>query len=183
MRTSNSSGNLLAVELSLRRKQEFWETPRNIAILVGVTAAIAAAIGYWLGRASAPPPPIARPVGIGTYDPVTSSQFMDAVQTAGILVIAAMLVYVVVRLDRTLTGVAEKLQTALGTQHALQEGVERVWKRVEQIEQQSGGGALGDAIARAWERILKIEARLDAIEKGLPPPPGARPTDPPFGSI
>ena len=54
---------LLAVKLSLKRKQEFWETPRNLAILVGVTAAIAAAIGFWLGRESAgPPAPIARPV-------------------------------------------------------------------------------------------------------------------------
>ena len=44
---------LLAADVKLRRKQEFWETPRNIAILVGVTAAIAAAIGFWF-RGSAP---------------------------------------------------------------------------------------------------------------------------------
>ena len=63
MKKNSLDSELLAVELSLKRKQEFWETPRNIAILVGVTALIAGAIGFWLGRESATPPaPTARPV-------------------------------------------------------------------------------------------------------------------------
>jgi hypothetical protein len=31
------------------RKQTTWETPRNVAILAGAVAAIAAAAGGWLG--------------------------------------------------------------------------------------------------------------------------------------
>jgi hypothetical protein len=42
-------------DLHLRRKQGFWETPRNIAILVGATAALAGAVGFKIG--SIPPPP------------------------------------------------------------------------------------------------------------------------------
>jgi hypothetical protein len=52
--------DLLMADLNLRRKQGFWETPRNIAILVGTVAAIVAAAaglaGYKIG--STPPPSI-----------------------------------------------------------------------------------------------------------------------------
>jgi hypothetical protein len=48
---------LLMADLSLRTKQTTWETPRNIAIMLGAWAAIMAAIfgvlGYKIG--SAPP--------------------------------------------------------------------------------------------------------------------------------
>jgi hypothetical protein len=51
---------LLMADLNLRRKQDMWETPRNIAILAGTIAAIVAAlagsVGYKIG--STPPPPI-----------------------------------------------------------------------------------------------------------------------------
>lgn len=43
-------------DLDLRRKQSFWETPRNIAILLGATAALFGALGYKFG--STPPAPI-----------------------------------------------------------------------------------------------------------------------------
>jgi hypothetical protein len=47
---------LLMADLNLRRKQDIWEHPRNIALLVGATAAIAGALGYKFGREPAPPP-------------------------------------------------------------------------------------------------------------------------------
>jgi len=179
---------LLAVDLSLKRKQEFWETPRNIAILVGVTAAIAVAIGFWLGRESAGPPgPVSRPVATLGLGEVRGDEFVDAVQTAGIVVIAAMLVYVVVRLDRTLTSAAEKIQRALGDQNQLLQNVRRVWERIDLIEaknndpQQNDRAVLGEWVGRAWQHIEKLEARLEAVEKGKPPPAGSRPTDPPSG--
>lgn len=47
-------------DLSLRRKQDFWETPRNIAILIGATAAIFSALaglaGYKFAQTSQQPP-------------------------------------------------------------------------------------------------------------------------------
>src|SRR5580704_910553 len=41
---------LLMVDLDLRRKQSFWETPRNIALLLAATAAIAGAVGFKIGQ-------------------------------------------------------------------------------------------------------------------------------------
>jgi len=47
------------MDVDLRRKQTFWETPRNLAVLLGAMAAIFAAVfgllGYKIG--SIPPPP------------------------------------------------------------------------------------------------------------------------------
>jgi hypothetical protein len=51
---------LLMSDVRLRRKQEFWETPRNIGILLGVVAALVGAgagvLGYKIGQTPAPPP-------------------------------------------------------------------------------------------------------------------------------
>jgi hypothetical protein len=49
---------LLMVDLNLRRKQSFWETPRNIALLLAATAAIAGAVGFKIGQTPGPPPVI-----------------------------------------------------------------------------------------------------------------------------
>lgn len=51
---------IMQADLQLKTKQGMWETPRNIAILAGSIAAIAAAAGGWLGytsgrQASVPP--------------------------------------------------------------------------------------------------------------------------------
>jgi hypothetical protein len=67
-----------------------------------------------------------------------SAEFIDAVQTAGIVVIAAMLVMTgrrvtraidigVARLTETLGGVAE-------TQKQLEHNVRRVWERIDAVE-------------------------------------------------
>ena len=48
---------LLMADVNLRRKQDIWEHPRNIAILVGATAALASAIGYKIGSTPSPNPP------------------------------------------------------------------------------------------------------------------------------
>ena len=46
----------------LRRKQDIWEHPRNIAILVGATAALTSAIagfiGFKIAQTPGPPPVI-----------------------------------------------------------------------------------------------------------------------------
>lgn len=48
---------LLMADLSLRRKQDIWEHPRNIALLVAATAAIAGAVGFKIGQTPAPTSP------------------------------------------------------------------------------------------------------------------------------
>lgn len=47
---------LLRLDILLRKKQAWWEHPRNFAILLGVLAALFSALGYKIG--SAPPQPI-----------------------------------------------------------------------------------------------------------------------------
>jgi hypothetical protein len=47
---------LLMADVNLRRKQDIWEHPRNIALLVGVAAAVAGAVCFKLGQIPPPPP-------------------------------------------------------------------------------------------------------------------------------
>jgi hypothetical protein len=147
---------LLAVEFNLRRKQEFWETPRNLAILVGVTAVIAAAVGFWLGRESTTPAPLVRPiVAIGDFSSMRPDQFIDIVQTLGILVIALVVVYVAVRLDRALTVAAKKLKGTLGDQRDLHINNERAWRKL---------AALEATINTTRAGITSMHMRMDEIE-------------------
>ena len=157
---------LLAADLKLRRKQEFWETPRNIAILVGVTAAIAAAIGFWLGRRSTPAPGSGlSPITLGGFDSMGRGQFIDAIQTAGIVVIAAMLIYVVVRLERAITTAAKEFKGAIGQQQAIEQAVTRVWARVESIEQRVEERNAILPTAKLGLTLEEIRSRLDRLEK------------------
>ena len=43
------------MDLNPKTEQPFWETPRNIAILLAAASAIAGWIGFDLGRQPAPP--------------------------------------------------------------------------------------------------------------------------------
>jgi anti-sigma-K factor RskA len=47
---------LMRMDLSLKTKQAFWETPRNIAILPATVAAVAGALGYKFGQSPQPAP-------------------------------------------------------------------------------------------------------------------------------
>ena len=42
------------MQADLKLKQAFWETPRNIAVLLGVSVAIAGVLGFKLGQNSPP---------------------------------------------------------------------------------------------------------------------------------
>jgi hypothetical protein len=51
---------VMRADLGLKRQQGFWETPRNIAILLTGAAAIAGLVGFELGQkepVTQPPPP------------------------------------------------------------------------------------------------------------------------------
>jgi hypothetical protein len=45
---------VMRADLELKTKQAFWETPRNIAVLVATVAALAGVLGFKLGQ-NAPP--------------------------------------------------------------------------------------------------------------------------------
>lgn len=57
----------MQADLALKTRQAAWETPRNIAIMVGTVAAISAAIagwtGYQIGRSPPAPQQIVLPPG------------------------------------------------------------------------------------------------------------------------
>ena len=158
---------LLAADLKLRRKQEFWETPRNIAILVGVSAAIAAAIGFWLGRESAAPSAAGpRPVFFsGAFDRMSGGQFVDVVQTVGICVLALMVVYVVVRLDRTLTAAARELKGAIGEQQETTRAISRIWARLEAVERLIWERNEILPTAKLGQTLEEIRSRLERLEE------------------
>jgi len=40
---------VMQLDKALKAKQGFWETPRNLAILIGAVAAIAGVLGFKLG--------------------------------------------------------------------------------------------------------------------------------------
>ena len=89
---------LLALDVSLRRKQEFWETPRNVAILVGLTAAIATAVGYCLRpSASQPAAPKCPTRRMTLLSNIRGTELVDTIQTAGIITIALVVIYVVIQ--------------------------------------------------------------------------------------
>jgi hypothetical protein len=44
----------MEADLSLKTRQAFWETPRNIALLVTTVAAVAGLLGFKLGQHQSP---------------------------------------------------------------------------------------------------------------------------------
>jgi hypothetical protein len=49
---------LMRADLALKQKQAFWETPRNIALLVAAAAGVAGVLGFKLGQVSPTNQPI-----------------------------------------------------------------------------------------------------------------------------
>ncbi len=45
---------LLQVDILLKRKPAFWETPRNIAILLATVAAVSGTLGFRFGQQQSP---------------------------------------------------------------------------------------------------------------------------------
>jgi hypothetical protein len=47
---SDLKESLMRADLALKTKQAFWETPRNLAIIIGAVAAIAGVLGFKIGQ-------------------------------------------------------------------------------------------------------------------------------------
>jgi len=60
---------LKQADLDLKQKQAFWETPRNIAVLLGVAIAMAGVLGFKLGQNSPPIQVIFQPGSIVVPSP------------------------------------------------------------------------------------------------------------------
>jgi hypothetical protein len=63
-----------------------------------------------------------------------NDQFIDAVQTIGIITIAIVLSYVVVRLEGTLNRSADRLKKVLIHQDEIIQAIDRIGRRIETIE-------------------------------------------------
>ena len=63
-----------------------------------------------------------------------NDQFIDAVQTIGIITIAIVLSYVVVRLEGTLNRSADRLKKVLIHQDEIVQATDRIGRRIETIE-------------------------------------------------
>ena len=72
----------------------------------------------------------------------------------------------VVRLDRTLTGAADRIKEALTVQRGLMETIERVWARVELIEQRVEERNTILPTAKLGLTLEEIRSRLDRLEGG-----------------
>ena len=55
---------VMQADPTLKQKQAFWETPRNIAVLLGVAIGIAGVLGFKLGQNSPPVQVIFQPGSI-----------------------------------------------------------------------------------------------------------------------
>ena len=100
---------------------------------------------------------------------VHAGAFIDAVQTAALVVSMMAQIYMMLLLRNEMRAAAD--------------AISHVGRRLDAIEKGSSSGSsdvVRDWLGKAWQNIVKIEARLDAVEKGEPPPPGTRPTDPPL---
>ena len=60
---------LLKMDIRLRAKQTVWETPRNIAIVVGTAIALSSVVPGWIGFKVGSTPP--APIVIQLQQPVT----------------------------------------------------------------------------------------------------------------
>lgn len=49
---------VMQADLKLKQKQAFWETPRNIVLLLGVAVGVAGVLGFKLGQSSPPQQPV-----------------------------------------------------------------------------------------------------------------------------
>ncbi len=55
---SEAQKELRRLDILLRRKQIFWETPRGLLLVVATTAAVAGILGFKIGQNPPPPQPI-----------------------------------------------------------------------------------------------------------------------------
>jgi hypothetical protein len=52
---------VMQADLQLKTRQSFWETPRNLALIVAAAAAVSGALGFKLGQREPLPAPPAPP--------------------------------------------------------------------------------------------------------------------------
>jgi hypothetical protein len=91
-------------------------------------------------------------------------QFIDVIQTTGILVIAVALIVTAVRFIRAVDLGAQRVKEALTMQREIHATLDRVWKRVEALERVvwERNEILPNSQLATW--LDEVKARLDRLE-------------------
>ena len=86
-------------------------------------------------------------------------QWMDTVQTAMLIVVGGVMVYLLLLFRQELKGAAGALREVVSTQSQLQQNVRRAWERIDALEAQ----------------FTALADRLQRLENSRPGPPGPSP--------
>ena len=95
---------------------------------------------------------------------IRAGQLIDAVQTAGIIVVALAIVYAIHMLRHELRQARLIVRQLVDTQNQTQENVRRVWERIDALEARQG--IQGEA-----DTFIRMKRLLDAFEAGGRDPP------------
>ena len=94
-----------------------------------------------------------------------TDQFVDIMQTTFMGIVAAVLIYVVWRLERAFDNATDRLRKVIVHQQEIQEGFERIWKRVDEIETQQGTRQTVMPLGKLQEQLTRHEAAIKALER------------------
>jgi hypothetical protein len=89
---------------------------------------------------------------------------LDVIQTIGILANGLVLAYVVWRLERSFDTAADKLRRLIIHQQEIQDAIERIWKRVDEIETQQGTRQTVIPLGKLQDQLAQLAARIKALE-------------------
>ena len=94
-------------------------------------------------------------------------EFIDIVQTLFMGVVAVVLIYFVWRLERAFDTAGDRLRRVIVHQQEIQEGFERIWKRVDEIETQQGTRQTVLPLGKLQEQLTQLSARIKALELSI----------------
>jgi hypothetical protein len=98
-------------------------------------------------------------------------EFIDVMQTIGILVIAVSLILTALRFVWAIDIAAKKVTAAIGQQQEIQQMAERMWKRIETVESQVRERHQILPTSQIKATLSAIGARLDRLEATHETPP------------
>jgi len=111
---------------------------------------------------------------------LTGLAIIQAAQTAALLTVAAAVIYALILLRTELRQAREGLREvreAFRSQKDLEESIERIWKRIDEIETLQGMRIDFEELSRFKRLIDALEAASNSLKKPPPVPP-ADPREP-----
>jgi predicted DsbA family dithiol-disulfide isomerase len=92
-------------------------------------------------------------------------EMIQAAQTAALLTVAAAMIYVLILLRIEIRRASLAMRDVLRNQKEIEESIERIWKRIDEIETAHG-------LRIDFDALNRIKRLLDALEAaGKPPDP------------